>query len=313
MVVLFVTAVFVGVACLVWTVLPDPTKRLIRKRILAEMSSEGEPVPWHEVALTRLAVLLAPLNRYLPTGWYNVHVWGLLQAAGLRLPPMHFLVLQELGAILGLIVYLVTMGAKHVNVGWLSFFLFIGFMVPYIWLGNRIQSRRQSVSRDLPEVVDLLALCVDAGLDFMQSLGRIIKEFRRCPTTEELGLVLQEVRVGKRRRDALRAFSKRVQTPETSSFSRTLVQADRMGTGMTEALKILSEDMRIQRYHWAERFAQQAPLKMLIPLLFSLASALVIVAGPILIQFLRGGFSVSAYTNQAASEGRAAPSKAPRR
>ena len=113
---------------------------------------------------------------------------------------------------------------------------------------------------------------------------------------EELGVVLQEVRVGKRRRDALRAFSVRVQTPEASAFSRTLVQADRMGTGIAEALKVLSEDMRLQRYHWAERFAQQAPLKMLVPLLFSLAAALIIVAGPILGQFLQGGFSAPQFT-----------------
>ena len=150
--------------------------------------------------------------------------------------------------------------------------------------------------------IDLLNLCIDAGIDFMGSLARVVREFRPCPTVEELGLVVQEVRVGKRRRDALQAFSQRVQTPEARSFSRTLRQADRMGTGLGEALKILSEDMRLQRYHWAERFAQQAPLKMLIPLLFSLASALIIVAGPILIQFLHGGFT--AMPNTTASEPR---------
>ena len=72
-----------------------------------------------------------------------------------------------------------------------------------------------------------------------------------------------------------------------------------MGTGITEALRILSEDMRVQRTHWAERFAQQAPIKMLLPLLFSLASALIIVAGPIMGQFLQGGFNVSSYSEGA--------------
>ena len=62
-----------------------------------------------------------------------------------------------------------------------------------------------------------------------------------------------------------------------------------MGTGMSEALTILSEDMRLTRYHWAERFAQQAPMKMLIPLMISLGSAMIIVAGPILMQFIKGG------------------------
>jgi tight adherence protein C len=136
----------------------------------------------------------------------------------------------------------------------------------------------------------------------MNALGRIVKEFRKCPTTEELSILIQEVRVGKRRRDALRSFSARVQTAEASSFSRTLVQADRMGTGIAEALQVLSEDMRLARYHWAERFAQQAPVKMLVPLLFSLASAMIIVAGPILGQFLQGGFSAAQYNLSAAGE-----------
>jgi len=136
--------------------------------------------------------------------------------------------------------------------------------------------------------VDLLSLCVGAGGDFMGALNRIVREFRPCPVREELGILLQEVRVGKRRRDALRAFAVRLKCPEASTFARTLIQVDRMGTGLAEALTILSEDMRLQRYHWAERFAQQAPLKMLIPLIFSLGAAMIIVAGPIMIQFFRG-------------------------
>jgi len=277
--------------CLTWGLLPDLSNRLIKQRVFSEVAVESRPT-----LLSQLADILAPLNRWLPTGWYSVHIWRLLEAAGLRLSPIHFLVMQELGALTGVIIYGVALGVETIHVGWLAVFVAMGFVVPYLWLTNRIQVRRRSISRDLPEVVDLISLCVDAGIDFMNSLGRIIKEFRKCPTTEELGIVIQEVRVGKRRRDALRAFSARVQTPEASSFSRTLVQADRMGTGIAEALKILSEDMRLQRYNWAERFAQQAPLKMLLPLLFSLAAALIIVAGPILIQFLQGGFTAPKYS-----------------
>ncbi|PIQ84257.1 MAG: hypothetical protein COV75_03080 [Candidatus Omnitrophica bacterium CG11_big_fil_rev_8_21_14_0_20_63_9] len=286
---------FGSVALIAWAMLPDVAQREMRQRVLSEVAyQEDRPNIW-----AQLAVILAPINRYVPTSWYFVHTSRKLEAAGKRMPAMHFLVQQEIGALTGLIFYLVFFGMReHVNPGWLAFFTVAGFFVPYFWLSNRIQNRRLSVSRDLPELVDLLSLCVDAGLDFMDSLNRVTREYRQCPTTEELGLVIQEVRVGKRRRDALRAFSTRLQVPEASSFSRTLIQADRMGTGITEALRILSEDMRVQRYHWAERFAQQAPLKMLLPLLFSLASALVIVAGPIMIQFLNGGFNFNSYTEQ---------------
>jgi tight adherence protein C len=266
-----------------WGMMPDLSGRVIRQRVLADVARETRPTLFDQ-----LVDLLMPINRYLPTGWYSARVQSRLQAAGLKLPVMHFLVMQEIGAFLGLLVYAVTVGFE-LNILWLLFLILIGAIIPSVWLGNRINSRRMSISRDLPEVVDLLNLCIDAGLDFMSSLSRVVREFRMCPTTEELGLVVQEVRVGKRRRDALQSFAHRVQTTEANSFSRTLRQADRMGTGLAEALRILSEDMRIQQYHWAERFAQQAPLKMLIPLLFSLASALLIVAGPIMGEFVRGG------------------------
>jgi tight adherence protein C len=263
--------------------LPDLSGRVIRARALADVAKETRPTLFDQIV-----DLLMPINRYLPTGWYSARVQGRLQNAGLKLPVMHFLVMQEIGALLGLLIYVITVGVQ-LNVLWLFFLLFIGAIIPSVWLGNRISHRRMSISRDLPEVVDLLNLCIDAGLDFMSSLARVVREFRLCPTTEELGLVVQEVRVGKRRRDALQSFAHRVQTTEANSFARTLRQADRMGTGLAEALRILSEDMRLQQYHWAERFAQQAPLKMLVPLLFSLASALLIVAGPIMGEFVKGG------------------------
>lgn len=276
--------VFVSVALLAWSLLPNEASRLVRKRIYSEVHAAKRPS-----LLTQLGEALAPLHRRLPTTVYCDRATKLIEAAGLRLPPLHFLVLQELGALAGVILYLATMGAGKLNPMWLSMFVGGGFMVPSFWLNNRTKERRMTVARDLPEVVDLLTLCVGAGSDFMGALNRIVREFRPCPVREELSILLQEVRVGKRRRDALRAFAQRLQTPETSTFARTLIQVDRMGTGMAEALTILSEDMRIARYHWAERFAQQAPMKMLLPLILSLGSAMIIVAGPILIKFMRGG------------------------
>lgn len=282
--------VFVSVLCLVWGLLPDLPGRAIRERVFAEFGRENRPT-----LLDQLVDVLVPLNRFLPTGWYSTFVHSRLQSAGLKMSAMHFLVMQEIGALTGVLVYAVTMGMQ-VHVAWLVVLVSLGAFIPHVWLGNRIAARRMSISQDLPEVVDLLNLCIDAGLDFMSSLARVIQEFRPCPTTEELGLVVQEVRVGKRRRDALHAFASRVRTVEAYSFSRTLRQADRMGTGLAEALRILAEDMRLQQYHWAERFAQRAPLKMLVPLLFSLASALIIVAGPIIGEFLKSGIGATTFT-----------------
>ena len=275
--------VFASSALCIWALFPDAIGRRVRQRIYSEVSAAKQPS-----LLTRVGEWLTPLHRRLPTSWYCTRTTKTLESAGLRLPPLHFLVIQELGALTGAIVYFATLGGGNVNLGLLLIFIAVGCFVPSFWLNNRIQGRRMTISRDLPEVVDLLTLCVGAGSDFMTALSRIVREFRPCPVRDELGIVLQEVRVGKRRRDALRAFADRLKTPEASTFARTLIQVDRMGTGLAEALNILSEDMRLQRYHWAERFAQQAPMKMLIPLIFSLGASMVIVAGPILIQFLRG-------------------------
>lgn len=277
---------FAAVALLVWALVPNESMRRIRKRIYADVGEKKRPT-----LIQRLAELLKPIHARLPLDAYSRSTASMLEKAGLRVAPLHFLVIQELGALTGLIVYVATLGGGRLNLVWLIGFLVGGFFVPVLWMHNRIQARRMTVSRDLPEVVDLLTLAVSAGSDFMSALGRIVREFRPCPVRDELGILLQEVRVGKRRRDSLRAFAIRMKTPEASTFARTLIQVDRMGTGMAEALTILSEDMRLQRYHWAERFSQQAPVKMLLPLVLSLGSAMLIVAGPILIQFLRGGFS----------------------
>ncbi len=274
---------FLSVAVFVWAVLPDASRRLVRRRIFSEVSAEKRPS-----LLEQVTKLLGPINRRLPTQGYCDRITRTLEAAGLRVSPLQFLVVQEFGVVAGLGAYFVLRGRDPLNIALLVGFGVAGFIVPMVWIRNHTQARRMTVQRDLPEVVDLLNLSVSAGSDFMTALGRIVREFRPCPVRDELGMVLQEVRVGKRRRDALRAFATRLKTPEASTFARTLIQVDRMGTGLAEALAILSEDMRLQRYHWAERFAQQAPMKMLIPLVFSLGAAMVIVAGPILIQFFRG-------------------------
>jgi tight adherence protein C len=119
-------------------------------------------------------------------------------------------------------------------------------------------------------------------------MGRVVKEFRPCPLRDELSVLVQEIRLGKRRRDAFQSLSNRVRMQEVSAFVRVLVHADRMGMGMAQAMAVVSEDSRLRRYHAAERFAQQAPLKMLLPLIFIMFAVLTMVAGPILLRFFRG-------------------------
>ncbi|MDD4910615.1 MAG: type II secretion system F family protein [Candidatus Omnitrophica bacterium] len=210
-----------------------------------------------------------------------------LLMAGYPLNPLEFLSFKFVStALAGIVVSIIFFNRPlYIAAG-----LAIGFILPDLWLRSRVQKRQRSISRDLPFVIDLLYLCVGAGLDFMLAVGRVIRDFKKCPLTEELAMMYRETQVGRTRREALKNLSYRVNMVEMSSFTRTLLQADRMGSPMGEALKIQSEEMRIRRFQNGEEMALKAPIKLLFPLLFCiLPMVLIMVAGPILLQFMRGG------------------------
>lgn len=173
---------------------------------------------------------------------------------------------------------------------WLALAGVIGFFLPELWLRAKTARRNRAILRLLPEVIDLLFLCIGAGLDFLGALNKVlaVKGFRREPLIEELSVVMQEIRLGKRRSEALRAMAKRANVQELASFVRTMVQADRMGTPIREVLSVHSEDIRLQRFMRAERAALKAPIKILVPLIFCIMPSVgIIVGAPIFLQFMR--------------------------
>lgn len=168
--------------------------------------------------------------------------------------------------------------------------LVLGYLLPEIWLTKRISKRKQSISRLLPETVDLLGLCMEAGLDFTMSMEWIVKKTKNNPMIEELAFVLEEIKWGKPRLQALKDMSLRLDSPEIRSFVHTLSQSERMGTPVVEVLAMLTEDVRMHRSQRGERIALQAPLKMLIPLIFCILPVIgIVIAGPIILQFTQGG------------------------
>ncbi|MDD4953390.1 MAG: type II secretion system F family protein [Candidatus Omnitrophica bacterium] len=167
------------------------------------------------------------------------------------------------------------------------FCLFFGYMVPDIWLNRKVQERKEKIVKTMPETVDLLGLCVEAGLDFASAVKWVIEKTPHNPMVEELAFVLEEIRWGKPRTQALKDMSTRLQVSEITSFVQTLVLAERMGTPVSEAFAILSEDTRLQRYHRGERIAMKAPLKILIPLIFFILPVIaIVIGGPIFLQFM---------------------------
>ncbi len=169
--------------------------------------------------------------------------------------------------------------------------LIIGFLFPDMWLKGRIKKRQEEIVRSLPDMIDLLSICVGAGLDFMLAVRRVVQGVQDSILGKEFKIMLQEIQMGLSRREALKNLAGRIDSPEINSFVRALTQADRMGSPLREALKIQADELRIFRFQKGEEMALKAPIKLLFPLLvFILPVVLIIVAAPILIQFSQGGF-----------------------
>jgi tight adherence protein C len=162
--------------------------------------------------------------------------------------------------------------------------------VPDIMLKKQMKNKKEDIVRVLPETVDLLSLCVSAGLDFMASVKWITAKARDNPMIDELKKVLEATKIGRPKVEALREMSARLDIPEVTSFTRNLIQAERMGTPVEESFKIISDDVRTRRSFRGRKEAQKTAMKMLIPLIiFILPIIMIIVAGPVLLQFMKGG------------------------
>jgi tight adherence protein C len=165
------------------------------------------------------------------------------------------------------------------------------YVYPSFWLRHALQMRHRSMQRALPFVLDLLTLSVEAGLDFMTALQRNTERRQLDPLGEELLRVIREIQVGKTRREALRDMGRRVDLPDLRSVVGALVQADELGVSIGAILRIQADQMRQRRFERAEKLANEAPTKMLMPLMICIfPSVFLILMGPIVLRIMRQGF-----------------------
>jgi tight adherence protein C len=161
---------------------------------------------------------------------------------------------------------------------------------PLLWLRDKVKARHHAIARALPYNLDLLTLSVEAGLDFAAALGKGVEKGRKGPLARELAITLKELKLGKTREEALRNLGRRVDLPSLSSFVHALVQADKMGTSLGKVLRIQSTQLRIDRTQRAEKLANEAPIKLLIPLIgFIFPTIFIMLFGPIAYQVFFGG------------------------
>jgi len=185
----------------------------------------------------------------------------------------------------------VIKGISSFHVVLLSIVLaYIGFYLPNLWLRVKSARREEKILEGFPDALDLMVVCVEAGIGLDAAIHRVGEEMRLSNKVlgEEFRLLSLELRAGKQRRDALRNLAARTGLEDVSSLVSLLIQTDKFGTSIAQALRVHSESMRIKRYQKAEELATKLPVKMVFPLIiFIFPSIFVTVLGPAIIQIFR--------------------------
>ena len=161
-----------------------------------------------------------------------------------------------------------------------------GLILPNFFLSKKITARQKKIQNSLPDIIDLLTVSVEAGLGFDGALAKVIDKMPG-PLADEFENVLQEIKVGKQKRDALRDMSDRIGVQDLSMFISSIIQADQFGVSIGNVLRIQSDQMRQKRRQRAQEKAMKAPVKMTIPMvLFILPTIFSVLLGPVIIQVI---------------------------
>lgn len=252
--------------------------------------------PW----LTRFLKLTGPLAKLsVPEGdWEKSALRTRFMTAGLRnpnAPTLFFGAKTGLAITLPFITYIVLSASRshygaNVLLMWLLVAAAFGYYLPNLLLAQRIQTRQRDIFNSFPDALDLMTVCVEAGLGMDAALGRVANEIGlKSPLlADELNLVTLELRAGNTKERALRNLALRTGVEDVDALVAMLIQAERFGTSVADSLRIQSEQLRTKRRQRAEEMAAKIALKLLFPLIFFIfPSLLVVLMGPAFIQIYR--------------------------
>jgi tight adherence protein C len=254
------------------------------------LGSRLRSLTWQKTQKDRLEQALDPLSKALPLSPSEVsrtRAW-LIQAGYRDARHLSMYVGSRVGmAIFGLVIVLA--------IGNSSLFLLVGvpafgFFLPRFVLKRLIKKRQHLITIGLPDALDLTVICVEAGLALDQAMQRVGEDLRHAhpELSDEFHLVNLEMRAGKPRSEALRNLSERTGVNDIRALVGTLVQTDRFGTSVAQALRVHSDSLRTERRQRAEEQAAKTTIKMVIPLvLFVLPSIIFVTLGPAVIQLIR--------------------------
>jgi len=292
--VLLILAVVIAVILVVVGMRAPEARDPIQAR-LAEFSVRDEPMSLEEIELSQGfydRIVLPFLNsvgkisqRFTPQATLQ-STRRRLEMAGnpMRMDPSFFLTLRLILAVVfgGMIFLTFMLSGRSWGQGLLLtlVFLLVGFMFPDMWLSSRVSRRQKAVFRAMPDALDLLTVCVEAGLGFDAAMAKVQEKWDN-ELALEFGRVIQEIRLGKLRRDALRDMAERIGVAELTSFVAAVIQSEQLGVSLAKVLRIQSDQMRVRRRQMAEEEAHRAPIKMIFPIaLLIFPSILIVLLGP---------------------------------
>jgi len=210
-----------------------------------------------------------------PNNWGPTEFLGFQVVAALMLAVLAFLVLNISGQAVPRRVLGTLIGGV------------LGYFLPVLWLRSKIRRRQDEVIKALPDALDLLTICVEAGLGFDAAMSKVSDKWDN-ELSRAFNRVIQEIRLGKLRREALREMDHNLEVTDITSFVAAVIQADQLGVSMAKVMRIQSEQMRIRRRQRAEEKAHQAPVKMLFPMVFLIFPAIyVVLLGPAVLVIMR--------------------------
>ena len=199
---------------------------------------------------------------------------------------IRFLLAVVLGGFLTAVVLISPPSNPSDNFMYIGGAAFAGFFLPHLMLSSRITRRQKEIRKAMPDALDLLTICVEAGLGFDAAMSKVAEKWEN-----ELSLAfartIREVQLGKVRREALKDMADRLGIPEMTSFVAAIIQSEQLGVSMAKVLRIQSDQMRIKRRQYAEEEAHKAPIKMIIPMaLLIFPSIMIIILTPAAIQIM---------------------------
>ncbi|WP_427016410.1 type II secretion system F family protein [Pseudarthrobacter sp. P1] len=282
---ILIAAVVLPVGYLVWSFISVDTKsRLVIRSNLNRGSQSGQSVA---VSGNRSALELA--RRFTPDG-YTAKLDRLLARAGrpATMPLSRLLVAKPLlalaGAAVGALIIAIKPGAPMVLVA--LFLTALCYFIPDLLVMSKAQERQKAIQQELPDTLDQMLISVEAGLGFESAMARAGTN-GKGPMAEELVRTLQDMQMGRARRDSYQALADRTTVAELKSFVRAVVQADTYGIGIAKVLRTQAQQMRIKRRQRAEEKAMKLPVLVLFPLLFFIFPTLfIIILGPAVINII---------------------------